>query len=260
MIDNYEEFKAAINRMTGINLTDYKERQMKRRIDSLIAKRNFRDYESYVNALKKDKTIYDEFINYITINVSEFYRNPRQWEILGKEIIPMLMKRSGNIKLWSSACSTGEEPYSLVMMMTKFLPLSQIRVHATDLDKEVIAKAKIGLYNPKSLESLPPEFVMKYFNKEGELYRIKDEVKRCVDFQSINLLTDKYPENFDLILCRNVLIYFTEEAKVQIYQKFNKSLRVGGVLFVGSTEQIILSSRYHFKSASTFFYQKEKDL
>ena len=260
MIVDYEDFKAAIHQMTGINLSDYKERQMKRRIDSLIAKRNFSDYESYVRALKSDKVIYDEFINYITINVSEFYRNPRQWEILEKEIVPMLMKRSNNLKIWSAACSTGEEPYSLVMMMSRFLPLSQIKVLATDIDKEVINKAKFGLYSPKSLESLPREFVLKYFNKEGDFFRIRDEVKRCVDFQSHNLLADRYPDNCDLVVCRNVLIYFTEEAKALIYQKFNNSLRVGGILFVGSTEQIILSSRYYFKSVNTFFYQKEKDV
>ena len=260
MIDNYENFKVAIHQMTGITLGDYKERQMKRRIDSLIAKRNFNDYESYIKGLKSEKVLYDEFINYITINVSEFYRNPKQWEILEKEIVPMLMKRSSVLRIWSAACSTGEEPYSLVMMMSRFIPLNQIKIIATDIDKEVIAKAKSGLYNPKSLESLPSDLMSKFFNKEGEFYRIKEEVKRCVDFQHHNLLADKYPDNCDMIVCRNVLIYFTEEAKAQIYQKFNKALRVGGVLFVGSTEQIILSSRFYYKSVNTFFYQKEREL
>ncbi len=259
MIKDYEGFKNEIYQMTGINLSNYKERQMKRRIDSLVAKRGFDEYDSYVRALKSDKSIYNEFINYITINVSEFYRNPKQWEILEKEIVPMLLKRSSNLKIWSAACSTGEEPYSLVMMMSRFLPLGQIKIIATDIDKEVIAKARDGIYNPKSLESLPEDFVNKYFVKEAELYKIKDEVKRCVEFRSHNLLAEKYPESCDLIVCRNVLIYFTEEAKAEVYQNFNRSLKVGGVLFVGSTEQIILSSRYYFKSISTFFYQKEKD-
>lgn len=260
MIMDYEGFKAAIYQMTGINLSDYKERQMKRRIDSLIARRNFTDYDSYVKALKTNKVLYDEFLNYITINVSEFYRNPKQWETLEKEIIPMLLKRSHNLKIWSAACSTGEEPYSLVMLMTKFLPLNQIKVIATDIDREALRKAVIGIYNYKSLESLPKEFVLKYFKKEGELYKISDEIKKCVEFQHHNLLVDPYPSNCDLIVCRNVLIYFTEEAKVGIYKKFNKALKVGGVLFVGSTEQIILSHLYALKSISTFFYQKEKDL
>lgn len=260
MINNYEDFKEFVYQLTRINLSDYKERQMKRRIDSLVAKRNFTDYESYARALKSDKVIYDEFINYITINVSEFYRNPKQWEVMEKEVVPMLTKRSSQIKIWSAACSTGEEPYSLVMLLSKFIPLNQVRILATDIDNEVINKAKTGLYNPKSLEGLPPEFVSRFFTKEGELFRIKDEVKRCVDFQHHNLLEDRYPDNCDLIVCRNVLIYFTEEAKSEIYQKFNKALKVGGILFVGSTEQIILSSRYYLKSVNTFFYQKERDI
>jgi len=256
MLDTYEQFTQTIFQITGINLASYKERQMKRRIDSLILKRNFSDYESYVKALKTDKTIYDEFINYITINVSEFYRNPKQWEVLEQEILPMLMKGVANIKIWSAACSTGEEPYSLVFAMNKYLPLNQIKILATDIDREVIAKAQAGIYNPKSLDSLPREMIPKYFHQEGDFYRVKNEVKQCVEFKNHNLLADRYPENVDLIVCRNVLIYFTEEAKGQVYTNFSKALRDGGVLFVGSTEQIILASRYYFNSANTFFYQK----
>lgn len=258
MISNYEDFKVAIHQLTGINLNDYKERQMKRRIDSLITKRNCADYDSYVKKIRFDKTLYDEFINYITINVSEFYRNPRQWETLEDEIIPMLLKQAGgNIKIWSAACSTGEEPYSLVMAMSKFLPLSKIKIIATDIDREVISKAKIGLYNAKSLESLPDEFVAKYFSKSGEFYRISDEIKSCVEFQHHNLLADKYPTNLDLIVCRNVLIYFTEEAKSQIYTNYSASLKPGGILFIGSTEQIIMYTRYNLRLFTTFFYQKQ---
>ena len=257
---DYEKFKQVIFQMTGINLTDYKEKQMKRRIDSLIIKRGFANYEEYVfKGLKADKIIYDEFINYITINVSEFYRNPRQWETLEKDILPVLLKKNRNLRIWSAACSTGEEPYSLVMLLSKFMPLNQIRIMATDIDKEILNKAKAGLYNSKSFESLPKEFISAYFDKEGELYKVRDEIKRCVDFQNHNLLADKYPENLDLIICRNVLIYFTEEAKSTVYDKFSNSLKTGGVLFVGSTEQIIMASRYKFKSNYTFFYEKEAE-
>jgi len=260
MLDTYEQFTQAIFHITGINLASYKERQMKRRIDSLILKRNFSDYESYTKALRTDKVLYDEFVNYITINVSEFYRNPKQWEVLEQEIIPMLMKGLSNLKIWSAACSTGEEPYSLVFAMNRYLPLSRIKILATDIDKEVIAKAQDGIYNPKSLDSLPKDMIPKYFDQEGDFYRIKNEVKQCIEFKNSNLLADRYPENLDLIVCRNVLIYFTEEAKAQVYTNFSKALRDEGILFVGSTEQIILASRYNYNSVSTFFYQKVKSV
>lgn len=258
MLDNYEAFKEQVFRLTGIDLNAYKERQMKRRIDALITKNGIAGYPKYVELLKTDKTKYEEFVNYLTINVSEFWRNPEQWATLEKDIMPFLMDKFGrNLKIWSAACSTGDEPYSLVMLLSKFLPLSQIRITATDIDKQVLEKARVGLYNEKSLKGLPKEFQDKFFRKVGDTsYQIKDEVKRCVDFKQHNLLKDSYQTNYDLIVCRNVLIYFTEEAKIDIFKKFNNSLKKDGILFVGSTEQIIQPQTIGFAAKKSFFYQK----
>ena len=115
----------------------------------------------------------------------------------------------------------------------------------------------MGLYNQKSLEGVPKEFVTKYFNKIGEKnYQISDEIKKCVEFKQHNLLLNPYPENCDMIVCRNVVIYFTDEAKNQIYQKFNQSLKKGGILFVGSTEQIINYRELNYSTVKSFFYKK----
>lgn len=254
---DYEAFKKEIYKMTGLNLTYYKEKQMKRRIESLISKNGYNGFESYLKELKVNRTLYNEFVNFLTINVSEFYRNPEQWKVLEAEVIPMLLKKNRSLKVWSSACSTGDEPYTLVMVLSKFLPLGQIKIIATDIDKEAIEKAKTGVYGYKSLENLPEEFKEKFFEKKGELFAIKEEVKKCVEFKQLNLLADEYPKDLDLLVCRNVLIYFTEEAKEYIYPNFNKALKSEGVLFVGSTEQIIMSAKYGFKPLRTFFYSKE---
>lgn len=253
---DYEKFKEVIFKKTGINLSCYKERQMKRRIDSLIKRNNFDNYNDYYHALNSDKRIFDEFINYLTINVSEFYRNPNQWEILQNEIFPSLLQNGNRIKVWSAACSTGEEPYSLVMALSERLPLSQVKILATDIDKGAIQKAQIGIYAAKSIENVPKHLVDKYFIKAGEFYQIKDEIKKCVEFKHHNLLEDKYPEACDLIVCRNVMIYFTEESKEIMYKKFYDALNKNGILFVGSTEQIILPNRYKLNSLKTFFYKK----
>lgn len=260
MIQNYDEFKLEILKMSGIDLTSYKERQMKRRIDSLISKNNYSNYEEYVKGLKSNHKLYEEFINYLTINVSEFYRNPGQWEILEKEILPSLLKKSSRLKIWSAACSTGDEPYSLVMLLSKMMPLSQIKILATDIDLQVLEKAKMGIYNEKSLQDLPHEFKNKFFTSVGASFKINDEVKRCVEFKQHNLLKDPYPNDCDLIICRNVLIYFTEEAKSKIYENFNKALKHDAILFVGSTEQIILSNKFHLSPIKTFFYKKDGNL
>ncbi len=255
-MDGYELFKTQILKKTGIDLSLYKERQMKRRIESLI-KRNGKDtFEAYFDLLNKNKEVFDEFINYMTINVSEFYRNIQQWDMLKQEIIPMLLKKKSTLKIWSAACSTGEEPYTLAMVLSNFFPIRDIKILAADIDKEAINKAKNGLYTAKSIENVPDEFKTKYFTKIGEAYKINDEVKKCVEFRSMNLLSDDYPKGMDLIVCRNVMIYFTEEAKDLMYHKFNGALDNGGVLFVGSTEQIIVPKKYNFTPIKTFFYQK----
>ena len=257
-LDDYESFKTEVLKMSTIDLNLYKERQMKRRIDSLISKNGFKGYNEYVQALKKDKQLYSDFINYLTINVSEFWRNPEQWKTLENDILPKLFTKFGKpLKIWSAASSTGDEPYSLVMLLSKYMPLNKIKIFATDIDTTVMNTAKVGMYNIKSLKGLPDEFLKKYFTKvTDQTYQISDEIKRCVTFKQHNLLKDKYPDDMDLIVCRNVVIYFTEEAKEQVFKGFNKSLKTEGVLFVGSTEQIIQSQKIGFKPQHSFFYIK----
>lgn len=257
MIYDYEYFKKAVYELTAIDLNAYKEKQMKRRIDTLIAKNGVREYDKYVQLLKNDKDRFEEFVNYLTINVSEFYRNPDQWQILDKEVFPELMNRFGkNLKVWSAACSTGDEPYSLVMALSRHLPLNQIKIIATDIDKQVIAKAKVGLYNEKSISGVPLDLRQKYFSKVGPSYQIAKEIKDRVEFRENNLLKDLYPTDCHLIVCRNVLIYFTEEAKEEIYRRFERSLKPGGVLFIGSTEQIINYKEIGYERKNSFFYLK----
>lgn len=257
---DYEQFKANVFKLTTIDLNAYKERQMKRRIDSLISKHGFLGYKDYVVELNKKGDKFEAFVNYLTINVSEFWRNPEQWIVLENEVLPILMEKSGKrLKIWSAACSTGDEPYSLVMLLAKYMPLSNIKIIATDIDKQVLEKAQVGLYNQKSIAGLPEEFKKKYFTQVGlSNYQISPEIKKCVEFRQHNLLKDSYPRDMDLIVCRNVLIYFTEEAKEIVYQKFNTALRKDGCLFVGSTEQIMNYKDLNYSSLRSFFYIKNQ--
>lgn len=257
MFTGYEEFKKDIFGLTKIDLNAYKEKQMKRRIDTLITKNNISNYKEYVALIKKDPEKFEQFVNFLTINVSEFYRNPEQWQILDKEVFPALVQKFGkNLKIWSAACSTGDEPYSLVMALSKHIPLNQIKIIATDIDKQVLDKARLGLYNEKSITSVPEEFKKKYFKKIGFSYQIADEIKRQVEFKEHNLLKDSYPSGCHLIVCRNVLIYFTEEAKEDIYKKFNTALAKDGVLFIGSTEQIMNYKELNYQRKQSFFFEK----
>jgi len=256
-MEGYEQFKTQVYALTKIDLSSYKEKQMRRRIDSLITKHKLDSYEAYVHLLRDDHEAFDEFVNFLTINVSEFYRNPDQWKLLDEEYFPYLIDKFGQkLNIWSAACSTGDEPYSLVMCLSKHVPLDRIHIIATDLDKQVIAKAKVGLYNEKSIKAVPADLKAKYFQKIGSSYQISESIRRRVEFRESNLLKDPYPTNLDLILCRNVVIYFTDEAKDQIYSKFNNSLKQGGLLFIGSTEQIMNYRDLGYKRRSSFFYEK----
>ncbi|GGE56352.1 CheR family methyltransferase [Priestia taiwanensis] len=253
----YEEFTKLIYKKTGIDLLQYKEAQMKRRLKSLYEKKGYKSFKEFFDGIASDKELYYEFLDRMTINVSEFYRNGKRWEVLEQKIFPSIMKPNEKLKIWSAACSTGEEPYTLAMVLSEHLPTTKFQIIATDIDENVIARARLGVYQERSLQELPPKLRDKYFKKQGTMYEIDPSIKRCVTFKKHNLLADAYEENVDLLVCRNVLIYFTEEAKATIYHKFSRSLRDNGVLFVGSTEQIFNAATYGFASEETFFYRKK---
>ncbi|SFC44932.1 chemotaxis protein methyltransferase CheR [Bacillus sp. OV322] len=256
MPQDYEQFIISIKNLTGIDLSLYKEAQMKRRLTSLYEKKGFKSFGEYFRDIQGNPALLHEFLDRITINVSEFYRNAKRWEVLEKKILPRLIGSSKKLKIWSAACSTGEEPYTIAMVLSHWLPLSQIEIFATDLDENVLARAKTGVYPERSLNEVPPEMKNKHFSKEGEYYLVSDEIKKTVTFQKQNLLADRFQSQYDLIVCRNVLIYFTEEAKNSLYKKFSESLKSGGVFFVGSTEQIFNPSQFEFETEDTFFYKK----
>jgi chemotaxis protein methyltransferase CheR len=257
MPQEYQEFIIQIKKLTGIDLLLYKEAQMKRRLVSLYEKQGYHSFREYYKAIEKDNNALNEFLDRITINVSEFYRNAKRWEVLETKIFPRLLNSSRKLKIWSAACSTGEEPYTIAMVLSNYMPLSQIEVMATDIDENVLARAQLGLYPGRSLNEVPAEMKAKYFSKDGDFFKVADEIKKTVTFKKHNLLADQFDSQFDLIVCRNVMIYFTEDAKNILYNKFSTSLKEGGVFFVGSTEQIFNPSQYDFDTEDTFFYKKQ---
>lgn len=258
MTTDYADFVQAIKRQTGIDLGLYKEKQMKRRLTSLRDKRGFQTFADYFRAVKRDEQLLHELLDRMTINVSEFFRNPSRWERLRTNLLPDLIEHQRKVNVWSAACSTGEEPYSLAILLHEFLDWNQIRILATDLDETVLHKAEQGIYHERSLKEVTPQQKTTYFNKNNEFYQVSNELKQVITFKKHNLLADDYSGQYDLICCRNVLIYFTDEAKTFIYKQFAKHLREGGILFVGSTEQIFQPEKYGFEAIDTFFYQKVK--
>lgn len=253
---DYEQFIRQIKSKTGIDLSLYKEAQMKRRLTSLYEKKGCSSFREYFQMINQNQELFNEFLDRMTINVSEFYRNAKRWDILEQKILPQIIKHTSKPKIWSAACSTGEEPYTLAMIFSKYIPLSNVNILATDIDENALSRAKLGIYPERSFHEIPNEMKRKYFSQEGSYYKVSDEIKRTVDFKKHNLLADSFGGPFDLIVCRNVLIYFTEEAKDILYNKFSKALNSKGFFFVGSTEQIFNAVRYKLESEDTFFYKK----
>lgn len=258
MAYEYNEFKKDVYKLTNINLDLYKERQMKRRIESLIMRKGFNGFEDFFKGMKQDEDLLHTFVTYLTINVSQFYRNPAQWETFDNEIVPYLIQNFGKkITIWSAACSTGDEPYTIAMILAKHLALNDFNIIATDIDAEVLKFAKEGIYTNRSLVDLPKEYLNNHFTLvEGDNYKVSDELKSRITFKKHNLLEDAYFNDVNMIVCRNVVIYFTDEAKDNVYRNFYRSLKKDGILFIGSTEQILKSKELGFDVLKTFFYKK----
>ena len=254
---DWESFKEKLKRKTEIDLDLYKAPQMQRRIMNLARRNGFDKYSDYFDKVVQDKDDFAAFIEYLTINVSEFFRTPDKFGKLETDVIPDLMKRSSKLNIWSAGCSIGAEPYSLAMILKDLSPTQRHRILATDLDIEILAKARQGVYTDNELKAISAARKAKYFDTvDGGKFAVKQEIKNCIEFKRHNLLKDSFETGFDLILCRNVVIYFTEEAKDQLYANFFRALKPGGVLFVGATEAILNFRKLGYTSFQPFFYQK----
>ncbi|MBO7744096.1 protein-glutamate O-methyltransferase CheR [Paenibacillus sp. MWE-103] len=254
---DFSLFIERIKGKTAIDLSLYKEAQMKRRLTTLRQKYGFETFETYYRELERDGKLMDEFLDRMTINVSEFWRNPGRWEAMERKFLPELLKQGGRVKIWSAACSTGEEPYTLSMIVHALGAQDRVSILATDLDGAVLQKAVQGVYPERSVRDVPHAYRSDYFvpHGRGEV-AVADKLKTIVAFKRQNLLNDPFDGGFDIIVCRNVMIYFTEEAKHGLYRKFSRALKPGGLLFVGSTEQIFSPGQYELESAETFFYRR----
>ncbi|WP_088187778.1 protein-glutamate O-methyltransferase CheR [Desulfosporosinus sp. FKA] len=254
--NTYEEFIKAFHPKSGLDLKFYKQNQMQRRILSFMNSHGYPTFPEFFKALNSDQSLYDAFFKHLTINVSQFFRDANQWKTLKESIIPQLLQSKSPLKLWSAGCSSGQEPYSLAMTLMEYFPNSKFTVLGSDIDINVLNQAKEGLYKQNDFASTPPEFLQKYFTSTEKGYQIKESVKRLVTFQHQNLLTDRFQTGFDFIACRNVVIYFTDEAKEMLYKKFTDALKPGGILFTGSTEHLFGMKHLGLKAVSSFFYQK----
>ena len=255
---DFEAFKQKINDTFGLELASYKETQLKRRIGSLMLKRNITDYLFYYRLLLKDQNALREFKDYLTINVTEFFRDPAMFKILEEKVLPELLKKRVILKIWSAACSNGAEPYSVAIILEDLTPGRRHHIEATDIDERVLEAASRGVYATDLLRNVSPVRRAKYFYEENGVCRLNEQLRKRVSFRVHDLLKDPYKKGFDLIICRNVQIYFTKEAQDRVNKLFSDILNPGGYLFIGSSETIFNYRELNLEKSYPSFYRKSE--
>lgn len=253
---DYAYFCRKMKQVAGVDLESYKPQQMHRRLDNYRNRLGAKDFVTLARMLVGNKTQLEDFRKFITINVSEFFRNPEQWQSLRERVLPLISKTGPVKTAWSAGCAAGQEPYSLAMLFEE-TGHSQARIIATDLDVPSLNRAQIGLYSAEEIKGVPRYLLTKYFKKQAGDYQVSEVIRRMVDFYFLDLLKDPYPSDVDLILCRNVLIYFTASGKDMVVRRLVGSLRRGGALFVGATEAIFSPKDFGLIPVCPFFYVRE---
>ena len=252
---DYDFFKEWVKKKLKIDLHAYKEKQLHRRIATVMNSAGVSDLRSYAALIEKDQQVRQVFLDYLTIKVTEFYRNKEIFEEFETALREILVPRFKNLKIWSAACSIGAEPYSVSMIMER----NQIRnssILATDIDDTILRKAKEAKYRETELKNVAPSELTDFFEKKGNEFVLSDTIKKRVQFKKHDLLLDPYEKNFHAVICRNVTIYFKNEAKNEVYKKINESLEKGGIFFTGATEAIYNPASFGFRKLSTFLYEK----
>jgi chemotaxis protein methyltransferase CheR len=252
----YSLFCRKFSALTGIDLSSYRVNQMQRRVLAYLARVGVADYMAFHKILEREPDKLKDFLDYMTINVSEFFRNPDRFEDLREDVLPRLLTRRGKLRVWSAGCAGGAEPYSVAIILDEIAPAAGAEIVATDIDATILERARRGWFPANEVRNVGPARLSRYFTVEGGGFVVTPEIRRRVTFERHDLLDDAYPSGCDLIMCRNVVIYFVDESKERVYQRFWQALRPGGFLFVGGTETIFRAVEKGFTLVSPFFYQK----
>jgi chemotaxis protein methyltransferase CheR len=257
-----------VHRHAGIHLTDHKKELVRARLMKVLRGRSLASFQEYYDLVLADKSGAELacLLDALSTNLTAFAREPGHFQYLAQEILPAWRQGPGEPlrqTLWSAGCSTGEEPYTLAMILMDTFPgedLSQVEIYTSDLNTQVLTQAERAVYPFARMEPLPPEWRQRFFQKgvreqEG-FVRVKPEVRRLVHFFRFNLM-DPFPfqEKMDVIFCRNVMIYFEKETQAKLVDKFFHCLRPGGYLFIGHSESLC-NHRHQFTYVKPTIYRK----
>lgn len=252
-----EQLKEFLHRIGGLDCRCYKTNYLKRRLAVRMRATGLTTYREYHDLLQRDPAEYDKLLDRLTINVSQFFRDPEVYRAITRWVLPVLEKK-GRANIWSAGCANGEEPYSLAMLFHERMPLGrQTRVLATDIDTTCLARAQIGRYKETSLAEVPFLMRQRYLQLQDDLWTVDPSVRSGVTFQRHDLTGEMPPGPFDLVVCRNVMIYFNRQLQERLLRGFRDLLMPEGFLVLGKTEVLLpeFRSQYRTVDVSERIYQ-----
>ncbi|MFW6306828.1 MAG: CheR family methyltransferase [Bacillota bacterium] len=263
----YREIKDIVYNTIGVDLTKNKKPLIVSRLSRRIRYLGLHSFTDYIYYLKGNEQEMEQLYNSITTNVTHFFREERQFDFLVNEYLPaehQRLKEKKKIRVWSAACSTGEEPYTLAILLKEFFANNDIKIQilASDINTDVLRFAEKGIYTQEKVKKISYNLLKKYFRLgTGEnqgLFNVKDNLKSMIQFKQINLMDNNYPlkSPVDIIFCRNVFIYFNEETRDRILNKFYKYMNEKGLLFLGHSEKIHQNYDNHWQIIKSNIYKK----
>ena len=249
--DGYVGLTNKITRERGFGCASYKEKCVRRRIAVRMRARGVLTFAEYAHVLDRDVHEYELLLDALTINVTKFFRNPETFAAIDRELVPALYARvEPQLRIWSAGCASGEEPYSLAMLMHRYAAaegrrFDRVKVLGTDLDRASLAAAERAVYLEPTLSDTSPDMRQMYFSIQSP-YRIHGDVRARVHFRRHDLLREPFPEPQHLIVCRNVIIYFDRATQEALFERFAAALLPGGFLVLGRVETLFGPARTRF--------------
>ncbi len=250
-MEEFKKFSRLIHAESGIYLKDTKltllSNRLRKRLQSLQLK-EFSDYYDYLQGLEGEskKKEYEKLLDVVSTNETYFFRNERHFEAFSNYCLPDLAKKKKDrtLRIWSAACSTGEEPYTIAICLLEKIHLFQgwdIKIIATDIAPSVLDFGRLGEYSGRRIEKVPQDLLKKYFirkKNDPEVFIVRDELKKFVEFGYLNFFKSEFPKDIDVIFCRNVMIYFDRDHQKRLISEFSKIINKDGFLFIGHSETL----------------------
>ncbi|MCB2171489.1 protein-glutamate O-methyltransferase CheR [archaeon] len=261
--NEYYEILDLLKNKKKLDIYGFRDKFLKRRIKLKMNEKKITNYKDFIKLLKQDDNEIDKLFHFITVNYTSFYRDGDVYDHFYQEILPKIFISRKPIKVLSAGCSSGEEPYTLSMLLNEYNERKNckvnFRVEALDVDSEVIRKAQKGEYNKESFKELDKKYIKKYFTDVNDKYIVKSELKRCITFRLHDINKPIKDNYYDVIFCRNVFIYFTNESKEKALTNFYNALKENAYLIIGKTEMMPISfnNKYHCVSNKKKIYQKK---